>query len=123
MIASYFPSQPYSKCPESPYVKIGELTHHYSTGTMYEHVYSDDPKTDIPGLLKNGMFSLGDKFKPRMLRNGVVCKIKPFQTTRDNQMVYLMTPVDDPNISIGERRIILNPDDVTALTLEQLQSY
>lgn len=123
MITSYFPSQPYSKYPEAPFVKIGEITHHYATGTTYEYVYSDDPKADIPSYLKKEMFSLADKFKPKMLRNGVRCRIKPLQTTRDNQKVYLLTPVDDPKIDIGERRIILNPDDVTALTLAQLQSY
>lgn len=112
MIASYYPSQPYTTAPESPFVKIGEVTHHYSTGTQYEYVYSDDPKSDIPNYLDRSNFSLAEKFRPTMVRNGVECRIKPFQNYDDTHKVYLLVPVADPSIKIGERRVILSVDHV-----------
>lgn len=118
MITKRYPAQTHCKLPESPFVKVGEIVHHYSTGTQYEHVYSDDPKNDIPQLLTHPCFDLAIKFKPNVMKNGVECYLKLHRKYNECLNVYLMVPREKPSIDIGDRLTVLCPDEVRKMTLE-----
>lgn len=120
MITSYYPSNPHTDTPTDPFVKIGEITHHYSTGTQYEMVYSDDPKKDIPNLLDRSNFKLASRFLPTMVRNGVECYIQFFWKYNHTHNVYVLVPVENALINIGNRQIILSADEVRKMTLKKL---
>jgi len=120
MIASYYPSNPHSKMPTAPFVNIGEIIHHYFTGTQYERVYSDDPKLDIPSFLNRHGFSLASEFRPTMVKNGVECTIKPFRDYDDSHKVYLLVPVENASINIGDRQVILSVEKVREMTLKKI---
>lgn len=120
MITSYYPSNPHSKIPSAPFVYIGEITHHYSTGTQYERVYSDDSKKDIPNLLDRSSFRLASRFLPTTVRNGVECFIQFFCKYNHTHNVYLLVPVENALIKIGNRQIILSADEVRKMTLKKL---
>ncbi len=120
MITSYYPSNPHSDRPTDPFVKIGEITHHYSTGTQYEMVYSDDPKRDIPSFLDRFNFRLAGRFLPTMVRNGVECSIQLFRNYDHAHNVYLLVPVENVLIKIGNRQVILSADEVREMTLKKL---
>jgi len=120
MITSYYPSNPHSDIPTDPFVKIGEITHHYSTGTQYEMVYSDDPKGDIPSFLDRLNFRLAGRFRPTMVRNGVECSIQLFRNHDHAHNVYLLVPVENARIKIGNRQVLLSADEVREMTLKKL---
>lgn len=120
MLKMYTSSNAHSSIPEKPFVKIGEVTNHYSTGTEYTSVYSDEPKNDIPPLLESGNFTLSNKFKPVVLVKGVECTLKLFQKGVDGYNTYLTVPTKSVSINIGDRRKVLNEEEVKNMPLRNL---
>lgn len=123
MLNRHTPSMPHSRIPGKPFVKIGELTNHYSTGTEYTCLYSDDPKNDLPPFLDQKNFTLADEFKPTVLAKGVECKVQLFQWGENGYNVYLRVPTESTNINIGQRKIVLNEQEVKEMTLKKLSDY
>jgi hypothetical protein len=118
MIIKHYLGQAHSKLPESPFVKVGEIVRHYSTGTQYVTVYSDNPKEDIPSLLPNPCFNLASRFKPTVMKNGVECYLEFHRKYNDCLNVYLTVPRGKPSIDIGDRLVVQCPDVVAKMTLE-----
>lgn len=123
MIKRYFPSHSRSPSPEAPFVMVGEIVHQYSTGTQYEHVYSDDPKSDIPPLLANRNFSLKSKYRPTTVKNGVECVIMPQRKFDDTRMVCLLIPIANVMTKIGDRQLIMAIEELNKMTLQKIASF
>lgn len=122
MIKRYFPSHSRSPSPEAPFVMVGEMVHQYSTGTQYEHVYSDDPKNDIPPLLANRNFSLGFKYRPITMKNGVECAIKPQRKFDATRVACLLVPIKNALTKIGNRQVIMDIKELNEMTLQKIAS-
>ncbi|MDA0145954.1 hypothetical protein OCT63_17145 [Vibrio sp. RW] len=122
MITRYYAAQAHCEPPESPFVLVGEIVNHYSTGTQYVDVYSDDPKKDIHSLLLNPSFKLASKFKPTVMKNGVECYLKLHRKYNERLNVYLIVPREKPSIDIGDRLTVLCPDEVRNMTLKSISN-
>ena len=120
MLIRYHATNPYQNMPSAPFVRIGELTNHYSTGTQYVTVYSDDPKIDILELLDQRNFKISQQFGPKMVKDGVECCINSYGNYSDTHKVYLLVPIENASINIGDRRMILSIDEVRELTLKAI---
>jgi|TARA_Y100000310_G_scaffold136867_1_gene135761 hypothetical protein len=55
-----------------------------------------------------------------MVKNGVECTIKPFRDYDDSHKVYLLVPVENASINIGDRQVILSVEKVREMTLKKI---
>ena len=93
MIETYYASQQGQVRPQAPFVKIGTYIHHYSTGTQYEQVYSDNIAVDLIECYKRRCFVPCEEFLPEYEYQGLIFKFKPLMHVGNDcyNILLLMT--------------------------------
>ena len=121
MIETYYPRQIGCVMPQPPFVQIGVYSLHYSTGSQFHKVYSDDIAVDLAECYKKRNFEPCHDFLPEYEYQGVTFKFKPLMRVGNDRYNILLLMTNGVKPPKGYK-VVLSETEIKRLEEKYLAS-